>query len=195
MTETWFIMDICAGPDGDSIHHANCCGYAFPIKGEGVGTATHLNGKTGGFDAWFVPTVDSHEYTGKAGEAYPTQTGQTDVSGKWYPVPYTSVSTAGYTTEVVDAADTEEIRVQQMVRDFGFLPSDRALRYATSIGLDWNGFGVEVVGDTDEYPVVPVDGLPMGVRRTRRPKGIDAIRAWRYGRGQSHPLLPSISLT
>ncbi len=90
----------------NTLHEGNCCGKAYAVKGEVASTATRLDGK-GGFDAYFVPTVADHTYTGQAGEAYPTNTGQTDVSGKWYPSPHTPVSTAGYVVEVIDAADPD----------------------------------------------------------------------------------------
>ena len=166
----------------NTLHEGNCCDKAYAQKGEApLWTNT-------GIIAYFVPTVADHTYTGKAGEAYPTQTGQTDVSGKWYETPHTPMSTAGYVVKVEESADPDEIRVQQMVRDFGFLPSDRAIRYATSIGLDWDGFGIEVVGQVDEYEVVPIEGLPMGVGRERRT--LEDIRGWRARRGMYRDPIP-----
>ena len=169
----------------NTLHEGNCCDKAYRQKGEAdLWTNT-------GIIAYFVPTVADHTYTGKAGDAYPTHTGQTDLSQEQWVEPKTQrgVSTAGYTVEVIDAADTEEIRVQQMVRDFGFLPSDRAIKYATSIGLDWDGFGVEVVGgDEPEAPVVAIDGLPMGVRR--EPRDLTDIRGWRKRRGMYRDAIP-----
>ena len=183
----------CKGTD--NIHQQRCCYLASPIKGEMEPTATHMNGKTGGFDAYFVPTVADHTYTGKAGEAYPTRTGQADLSKEQWVEPMLKgpVSVAGYTITKLDAADTEHVRVTEMVRDFGFLPSNRAIRYATSIGLDWDGFGIEQVGETDEYPVVDIEGLPMGVKRERRTIG--DIAGWRQRRGPYRDSIPHAALS
>ena len=176
----------CDGYYGDHLHVQDCCIKAHPMKGEGAPTVHN------GFTAYFVPSVADHTWTGEAGSAYPTGTGQVDVSGKWYPAKHTPVSTAGYTVQVIEAADTEHVRVTQMVRDFGFLPSNRAIKFATSIGMDWDGFGIQVVGDEDEYPVVPVDGLPMNVKRHNRPKAIEDIKGWRRERGMRHQIAPDV---
>ena len=176
----------------DNIHNQRCCYLAVPQDNEDDSTAQRADGK-GGFDAYFVPSVADHTYTGKAGESYPTQTGQTDVSGKWYETPHTPMSVAGYTVTQVQAADTEHIRVTQMVRDFGFLPSNRAIKYATSIGLDWDGFGVEQVGETDDIPAVSIEGLPMGVTRERR--NLEDIAAWRSRRGMYQDAIPHATMS
>lgn len=204
----------CKGNNG--LHEARCCMLASPIKGEPAGTATHLNGKTGGFDNWFTP---SPSYDAPA----PTGPQHVKYYRKWKAdgTPDTPTMVLEYAPDAnphgdlphnalpddkvpdtaplewwashiihVPAVDTEHVRVTEMVRDFGFLPSDRAIKYAGSIGMDWDGFGIEVVGVEDEYPVVPIAGLPMTVKRDARPKALEDIRAWRRARGMRHQRHP-----
>lgn len=90
----------------------------------------------------------------------------------------------GYAVEVVEAADVDELRVRECVRDFGLLVSNRDVEYATAIGLDWDGFVAGVVAPEADHLAAEGAGLPIPSPSSRaiRPTGKEGISAWRKGR-------------
>jgi hypothetical protein len=94
----------------------------------------------------------------------------------------------GYTFEVLDDADPQEVRVAQAVRDFGLLTSHRDHLYAISIGMDWDGFTTGIVApeaDTLALDGAGIEAIELQAKGQKdfRPKDQGGMRSWRKRRG------------
>ena len=123
--------------------------------------------------------------------SYPTDTGQTDLADS---LPFSEHpdtlgtsprSSAGYSIEVLDTDNADEIRVRQAVRDFGFLARRRDIEYAASVGMDLGEFVTGIVEPELDHLAVEGAELPGLLTcwqcdiPTQRPLDVSGMRAWR----------------